>query len=154
MSEEISICPMERSDADFVLEIRNDDTTRFYVHDQRTFTKSDFVLWYEANKPKWYIVKNDNQPFGYFRTSNLDEQNCSIWLGLDIHPNFRGKGLAKLAYTEFFKILNSNGYKKFFLEVLSHNFVARKLYEDLGFVEVGRKAHERAIESIKMEMMI
>tara|TARA_Y100000588_G_C14070046_1_gene845393 strand:- start:116 stop:580 length:465 start_codon:yes stop_codon:yes gene_type:complete len=154
MSKGISICPMERTDADFILEIRNDDMTRFYVHDQRAFTKSDFEQWYETNKPKWYIVKNDNLPFGYFRTSNSNEETHSIWIGMDIHPDFRGKGLAKSAYAEFIKILKSNGYKKLSLEVLSHNFVARKLYEDLGFVEAGRKSHQYTIESIKMEMFI
>ena len=154
MSEEISISPMEENDADFVLEIRNHETTLLYIHDQRSFTRNDFTEWYRMNKPEWYIVRKNNRPFGYFRTSNPNKKNHSICVGMDIHPGFRGKGLAKPAYAEFFKFLKSNGYENLSLEVLSHNFVARKLYEDLGFIETDRKLHHHTVDSIKMEMSI
>ena len=154
MSTEIAISPMDISDADFVLEIRNHDATRLYIHDQRSFTKDEFVQWFQNNKPEWYIVRKDSTPFGYFRTSNQDEKSYSIWIGMDIHPNFRGKGLAKPAYAKFFSFLKSEGYENFSLEVLSHNFVAINLYRDLGFVETDRKPHQQKIDSIKMELRI
>ena len=154
MSVEIAILPMEISEADFILEIRNHDATRFYVHNQRSFTKYEFVEWFQDNKPEWYIVSNDSVPFGYFRTSNRNEKSHSLSIGMDIHPDFRGKGLAKAAYAKFFNVLKAEGFENLSLEVLSHNFVARKLYQGLGFVDTGTKPYQHAVDSIKMELTI
>ena len=154
MSEEISICPMEEKDADFVLEIRNHETTRAFLHDSRCFTKEEFQEWFKSSMPWWFIVRTKDVRFGYFRTKHIEKQAHSIQIGIDIHPGFRGKGLAKPAYAEFFKFLKSNGYENLSLEVLSHNFVARNLYEDLGFIETDRKSNHHTVDSIKMEMSI
>ena len=61
---------------------------------------------------------------------------------MDIHKDFRGKGLAKAAYAEFFSFLTeAYGIKTFKLNVLSKNERARNLYKRLGFVEVSRNKH-------------
>ena len=154
MSTEITISPMDISDAEFVLEIRNHETTRLFLHDQRFFAKDEFVQWFQNNKPEWYIVREDGTPFGYFRTSKRNEKSHSIWIGMDIHPDFRGKGLAKQAYAKFFRALRAEGYENLSLEVLSHNFVARKLYQALGFAITERSPHQGDIDSLRMELAI
>ena len=73
---------------------------------------------------------------------------------MDIHPSFRGQGLAKSAYGMFFDLLRSNGFKNIWLEVLSHNSIAEGLYKDLGFVATNRTAYKGNIDSIRMELEI
>lgn len=154
MSKEISICPMEENDADFVLEIRNDETTRAFLHDSRCFTKNEFKEWFKTSRPWWFIVRTNDVRFGYFRTNYIEKQAHSIQIGMDIHPSFRGQGLAKPAYGIFFDVLRSNGFKNIWLEVLSHNSIAEGLYKGLGFVATNKTPYKENIDSIRMELKI
>ena len=75
---------------------------------------------------------------GYIRT-NGDEVGC------DIHPNFRKKGYAKIAYELYLK---DKDYAS--LWVFEDNF-AKNLYEKLGFVTNGKSITIRDRNYIQME---
>lgn len=105
----------------FLLEVRNDDSTRNNLEDDSVFTYNECVTWFDYNRPKWFIVKVSGIRVGYIRT-NGDEVGC------DIHPNHRRKGYARMAYQLY---LEDKEYAS--LWVFEDNF-AKNLYEDLGFV--------------------
>ena len=110
-------------DLSFLLEVRNDESTRNFLENDSVFTYDDCKSWFESNNPLWFIIEIDEESVGYIRT-NGDEVGC------DIHPNFRKKGYARQAYNLY---LEDKKYAT--LWVFENNF-AKKLYESLGFIEV------------------
>ena len=110
-------------DLSFLLEVRNDESTRKFLENDSVFTYDDCKSWFESNNPLWFIIEVDEESVGYIRT-NGDEVGC------DIHPNFRKKGYARQAYNLY---LEDKKYAT--LWVFENNF-AKKLYESLGFIEV------------------
>ena len=134
----ITIKSLKERDLPFLLEVRNDNTTRKFLENDSIFTLDECKEWFNKTKPEWFIILNENsEKVGYLRTNN-DEIGC------DIHPNFRRNGYARMAYEEFLKDKTFSS-----LWVFEDNF-AKKLYEQLGFVENGEKKIVRDRSYIKM----
>jgi len=144
---------MMKLDGEFVLEIRNDDSTRSKLHNSSKFTLEQFNSFYEAKKPYWLIASCNGEDFGYFRTDHVDKENKSIQVGMDIHPDKRGKGLARPSYDKLFSYLKNEGFKMVWLEVLKSNALAYSLYKKIGFSET-EKCKYGEDESIRMERSI
>jgi GNAT superfamily N-acetyltransferase len=124
-------------DLEFLLEVRNDDTTRVNLENDSVFTLGECVEWFFKKNPLWYIIEIDHISVGYIRT-NGDE------VGIDIHPNYRRKGYARDAYKLYLK---DKEYAS--LWVFVDNF-AKNLYTELGFVENGNSKIIRGREYIQM----
>jgi len=85
---------LTEEDLSFLLEVRNDDSTRFYLEDDSIFTLDECKKWFVNLNSPWYIIETiEGNKVGYIRT-NGDEIGC------DIHTKFRRKGYAKMAYKE------------------------------------------------------
>ena len=125
-------------DLPFLLEVRNE--CREFLHDNRVFTLPECERWFRETKPDFRIIRHRGERIGYFRLTNYDPQDSSIYIGADLHKDFRGRGLARGAYEAFLPLIK-NSYRVSIvkLEVLSHNKVAHALYKKLGFVEIDRK---------------
>jgi RimJ/RimL family protein N-acetyltransferase len=127
------------TDLEFFNEVRNSCAEK-YLHDSRKFTLEQTKEWFKITPNIYYIIENDGEKIGYFRMSNYSEQNKNIYIGADLHENYRGKGFGYEAYKMFinflFKTIDLN---KISLEVLETNGIAMKLYKKLGFIEEGRK---------------
>lgn len=122
---EVKLIEMKEEHLPFLLEIRNDESTRSMLENDSVFTLEQCQQWFSTLKDKWYIIENsDGEWVGYFRVSG--EQ-----IGCDVHPKFRKQGYAKQAYVEYLK---NKTYST--LWVFDDNF-AKKLYESLGFRENG-----------------
>ena len=128
---------LEESDLPFLLEVRNDPTTRINLENDSVFTIESCTEWFSKTNPLWYIIKVDGNNVGYIRT-NGDE------IGADIHPEHRRKGYAKEAYKLYLK---DRDYAS--LWVFVDNF-AKNLYTELGFVENGNTKTIRDREYIQM----
>ena len=116
---------LTKEDLPFLLEVRNNESTRKYLENDSVFNLEQCAKWFNDTQPKWYIILNkEEQKVGYLRT-NDDEVGC------DIHPNYRRKGYARLAYNEYLK---DKDYAT--LWVFEDNF-AINLYESLGFKTYG-----------------
>ena len=124
-------------DLPFLLEVRNDETTRVNLENDSVFTLTQCEEWFLVRKPKWFIIEIDGNSVGYIRT-NGDE------VGIDIHPNFRRKGYAREAYKLYLK---DKEYAS--LWVFVDNF-AKNLYTELGFVENGNTKTIRGRDYIQM----
>lgn len=129
---------LEEKDLPFLLEVRNDESTRFYLENNSIFSLDECKDWFNKNNPNWFIIEVDNEPVGYFRT-NADE------VGADIHPKFRRNGYARQAYKLYLK---NKKYAR--LWVFEDNF-AKNLYEQLGFKENGNKKFVRDRVYVEME---
>lgn len=143
-------------DIEFFLGVRNQSTE--YLHNDTKFTIDEAMGWFKKTNPKFFIIELGTKPIGYFRTSNWDTENKTLYLGCDIHPNYRGFGFAQLAYKEFINVLFLE-YKieTIQLEVLENNDRAKHIYQKLGFNEIGvsdEKVIKNGVEinSIIMEL--
>ena len=135
----IFLNPLTKKDLSFLLEIRNDDTTRFNLENDNLFSLEECEKWFKETNPKWFIILSEHgEKVGYLRTNGAE-------VGCDIHPNFRRQGYARMAYNEYLKDKNYAS-----LWVFEDNF-AKKLYESLGFKETGYNKLIRNKKYIHME---
>ena len=134
----VNLRPLTEDDLKFLLEIRNNDSTLQFLENDSKFTLEESKSWFENTQPKWFIIEINRVPVGYIRT-NGDEVGC------DIHPNFRRRGYAKMAYELY---LQDKDYAS--LWVFEDNF-AIKLYKKLGFIPTGNSRIVRDRNYIKME---
>ena len=134
----VDLRPLTENDLPFLLEVRNDKSTRQFLENDSMFTLKESLKWFRDNQPKWFVIKMDTTSVGYIRT-NGDEVGC------DIHPNFRKKGYAKMAYKLY---LQDKDYAS--LWVFEDNF-AVKLYKKLGFTSTENSKMVRKRNYIKME---
>ncbi len=124
-------------DLSFLLEVRNDETTRINLENDSIFTLEQCTDWFFKTDPIWYIIEVDNESVGYIRTDGYV-------VGVDIHPNHRRKGYARSAYNIYLK-----DKKYASLWVFDDNF-AKNLYLDLGFVQNGNVKTIRGRKYIEM----
>ncbi len=88
-----------------------------------------------------YALQKDDLVVGYvFALTVLDE--CSI-ANIAIDPLYQKQGLGEYLMTELiFELFMMRGVRLYYLEVRPSNAPARRLYEKLGFKELGlRKAY-------------
>ena len=133
----IKLSPLLKEHLNFLLEVRNHETTRYNLENDDVFSVEQCEKWFETLTSPWYIISNDNTMVGYIRTSG-DEIGC------DIHPNHRGSGYARKAYKFILKEMNTAS-----LWVFEDNF-AKNLYQELGFKETGEQKMIRERKYIKM----
>lgn len=138
---------MIESDLQFFNEVRNQSLD--FLHDDTVYSLEDNFRWFKSNKPRFFILEINNEPIGYFRTS--DWVNNSLYIGMDIHPKFRGMGYAKSAYELFInKLKDEYEIKKIYLEVLNTNKRAINIYNKLGFTIIDLLPYSGSVKSIKM----
>jgi RimJ/RimL family protein N-acetyltransferase len=142
---------MTINDLSLFLEIRNQ--SKEFLHNNSIFTLEQATEWFKTNKPKFYIIELGYNIIGYFRTSNW--QNNSLYLGCDIHPDFRGFGLGFLSYTKFIeKLYNEFNIESIKLEVLTTNLRAKNLYHKLGFNVIGISENKIIRDDIQIDSII
>jgi hypothetical protein len=134
----VNLKPLTKEDLPFLLEVRNDDSTRYNLENDSIFTLEQCQVWFANLKSPWYIIEINRFPVGYIRTNGNE-------VGCDIHPNSRRNGYAKMAYEIYLK---DKTYAT--LWVFSDNF-AKNLYKKLGFKETRKHKNIRGREYIKME---
>lgn len=128
---DIRLREMKREDVPFYNKIRNE--CRMYLHDQSAYSVEQSLLWFDKNKPVFYIAIVDGIDVGYFRTSIVHGE---MYVGLDISTEHRGKGLAEPLYKYFLHFVFSSKVDRVFLRVRSTNKRAYHIYDKLGFVKL------------------
>lgn len=130
MDGNITLRNMTKDDLNFVISIRNLESTRKYLENKALFTYEDSLLWFNTNKPFWLIIYFDKHRIGYFRTLKSEE---FIYVGLDLSEEYRGKKLSYPVFQKCLSYLRELGHQKFCLKVFEENEVAVRLYKKLGF---------------------
>ena len=137
---------MELKDIPFFNSVRNESCS--YLHDSSKYTIEESKEWFFKNTPVFFIVSHDGNDIGYFRTSNWGKN--SVYIGMDISYNMRGKGHAQMSYPLFIQFLEDTyGIDQFYLRVLISNERAQHIYRKVGFVVI-----EETEIDLKMELRI
>lgn len=134
----VTLRPLLITDLPFLLEVRNHESTRVNLENDSTFTLNECKKWFGSLNSPWYIIEINNHKVGYFRTNEFE-------IGCDIHPDYRRKGYAKIAYEIYLK-----DKKYASLWVFDNNF-AKQLYLNLGFKPTGNTKFIRERLYIQME---
>ncbi len=136
----VTLAPMMLRDVPLFNTVRN--LSREWLHDPRAFTLPESVEWFRRGGGRqFYVILLDDAPIGYCRITDGGEATERL-VGMDIHPDYRGRGLAKKTYAILFDTLRAGGVNKFRLRVLKKNARARHIYEALGFVTVSEDSSE------------
>tara|TARA_R110000796_G_scaffold235557_1_gene354585 strand:- start:4308 stop:4808 length:501 start_codon:yes stop_codon:yes gene_type:complete len=134
--------PLCEKSLQFLNEVRN-ECAEEYLHDSRKFTLTQTKEWFNKTQPNYYIIQYEGTDIGYFRVSRHSKLNSNLYIGADIHKDFRGRKLAHPAYIEFISFMfRKYRLNKISLEVLSTNVRAYSLYRKLGFIQEGIKRQE------------
>ena len=154
----ITFRPIEFNDCAFLSEVRN-ECAEEYLHNSTQYSLEQTQRWFYSLEIPYYIVFNDQDKIGYFRLSNYSKSNRNICIGMDIHKNFRGKGLAYESYCKFIPyLIETYDLHKVSLEMLGTNHRAYNLYLKLGFFTEGIKRQEvfkngKYVDSIVMSIL-
>lgn len=91
----------------------------------------------KANKDMFYGVFIDSEIVGFYMLRGWDAGYEVPSYGVWIAENYSSKGISKLTLTHAISICRINSIKRLMLKVHPENLVAKKIYEDFGFVYEG-----------------
>lgn len=83
-----------------------------------------------SNHIKTVIALCDNKPIGY---GHLDKESNTIWFGVAISDNFKGKGIGKKITTYLINYADCSEIIELKLSVDINNVIAINMYKKFGF---------------------
>lgn len=124
-------------DALEVRKIRN-ECRHFMTNDTSEINLLQQLIWYfkvykkENNNGnlKCYIFKNNSNNLGF---GLIRKSSGKYWITGGLRFSERGKGFGKILFKDLIKKISA---KEIWLEVLDSNIAAKKIYNNLGFIEV------------------
>lgn len=131
---------LERKDLEKARQLHNESSTLYKLSDVDHVSEIEQEKWFESlslsKKSRRYVVKElSSLDFvGVVRVDQIDLNNRSVCVGLDITPEKRGMGYATEVYDwilEYF--FNQKGMNRIYLATLETNNIALNLYKKLGF---------------------
>lgn len=143
--------PVERDDLEAIRAMRNDQTTYLQLTDISQITETQQQKWFEsldsASDKAYFSVFKENQEFpistpgnflGIIRFNQIDRNNKSVQVGMDIVPHERGQGYGTKTFGAILKYCFDHwGMHRLWLCVLEDNEIALKLYRFVGFTVEG-----------------
>lgn len=117
-----------------------------------------------VNEGTMYIVLDNDEVIGAFKlnedgqgdyesvhwSKDLRKGEYLVIHTLVVHPNYQGKGIAKLMLNKAIEIAKENNYKAIRLDIVPSNTPAIKLYESIGFKYVDTIDLKRNIPDIPL----
>ena len=83
----------------------------------------------------WLVAMEGDRLVGYIGSQSVLGE--SDMMNVAVHPDFRRRGIAEALVLELARALKEKGNHSLSLEVRQSNEPAKKLYEKLGFEQVG-----------------
>lgn len=85
----------------------------------------------------WLVALEGETVAGYIGSQTVMEE--TDMMNVAVHPDFRRKGIAEALVDGLVAALKEKGSRCLTLEVRASNEPAKKLYEKLGFAQIGRR---------------
>ena len=85
----------------------------------------------------WLVALDGDRVAGYVGSQSVMGE--SDMMNIAVHPDYRRQGIAEALVLALVSRLKSEGNYQLTLEVRASNIPAQRLYEKLGFTEVGRR---------------
>ena len=149
--EDFYIRPINHTDADLLMNHRNDFYTWKYLTTPEPITPAKQVAWFKSlsDRQRQYFILNkvlqvENHPaftsikIGLVRMDEIDLMNRSCRAGIDIFKNHRGNRYSYAGWNLVLKYcFDELGMNRVWLLVIETSDRAIKVYNKLGFVTEG-----------------
>jgi ribosomal protein S18 acetylase RimI-like enzyme len=107
---------------------------------------------FQSDDRECYSFHHNNSIIGMGCIAYTKPEDTAFIFGFGVLPEYRGKGLGKLALSELAHYIHTNYKKPAGLEVNSRNQAALSLYTSLGFkIEAAYHYHRRPVISLSLE---
>ena len=101
---------------------------------QDSIDKGDLYVLADGDEIAACVIANDEKVDGYSDAPwRIDSEEVIVLHVLAVHPNHRGKGLARRLVENVIEQERKAGKKALRLDVIENNTTAEKLYQKLGF---------------------
>jgi ribosomal-protein-alanine N-acetyltransferase len=120
----------------------SDGRNRFFHPHPFTPAEASRLCTYDGNDYYCVLVDRADRALGYGYLRGWDEGYQEPSLGVAIHPEFRGRGLAQFLMERLHDVAWSRGASVIRLRVHDSNDTAKRLYTRLGYVFVGHELGE------------
>ena len=143
-TERLIIRLIESQDIEQVRKLHNHPETLKWLSDTHPVTRVEQESWFKkistSLTSRRYVVElcETGHLVGVFRLDDIDMENKSAYVGLDISIDFRRKGFALETYEAMIPFLFEElQLNRLSLITLETNHPAVSLYEKLGFIKEG-----------------
>lgn len=119
---------------------------------QKTYVANSAVMLarayaYREQRSRAFIIYDDEIPVGMGLYYDLPEMECYDFSQIFIDERYQGRGYGKAATRLVLDALKQDGkYNKVDLCYIQGNDIAKKLYEQFGFVEIDCDGNEIILE--------
>ena len=101
---------------------------------QDSIDKGDLYVLADGDEIAACVIANDEKVEGYADAPwQIDSDDVIVLHVLAVHPDHRGKGLARRLVENVIEQERKAGKKALRLDVIENNTIAEKLYQKLGF---------------------
>jgi RimJ/RimL family protein N-acetyltransferase len=135
---------MEEKDLEALRELHNQESTIRNLSDPFHISQEEQVLWFQKisrsrSQRRYTVILLDSKVIvGCIRVDDIDLINKSATVGIDIHEQYRSRGLGLEAFSRIISFLFFDlGLQRLQLMTLVTNKSAIRLYEKLGFFVEG-----------------
>ena len=133
---------VESRDYEALEELRGDvQLQNILMANPDPYLQNDMSSWVtrRGNNGSFNVIQsNQGHCIGFTQINNIHQINKYGWLGIALSKQARGCGYGRRAMREMhFKAQVEFGLRKLLLEVRCDNQVALKLYQSMGYREVG-----------------
>jgi len=143
--KEIGFRPIDAGDLEHLRRLYNDESTFLQLGSVGMASTQEQNEWWQnilkskTDKHFSIVEASTGNVMGKLRIQNIDHVNAHCEVGLDILPEYRGRGYGEMSYQMVleFLFLHFNMHMVY-LRVIDFNDAAKRLYCKLNFVETGR----------------
>lgn len=144
--EDIAFRVIEKKDLELLRDLHNDPSTYLKLLNIDLVDEEAQVEWWKnlhkKQNDKRYVICFADEPkkvIGRLRIQNINYNHNNCEVGLDILPEFRGKGYGVKSYKMLLEFLFQHyNMNMVYLQVADFNPNAKKLYKKVGFKETGK----------------
>jgi len=145
----VCIRSLQSSDLTYTLRWRNDPRSRFWFKTNAVIEQASHLAWFqryqfEAKEFMFFVETIDGaSPVGQGGIYNVDQSRGDAEVGRFLSdPELRGKGLFREGLGLIVQYaFDDLGLESVYLEVMSNNDRAVRLYRSLGFCDTGEREH-------------
>ena len=143
-TERLEIRLIEPKDLENVRKLHNDSETLKWLSDTHIVSQYEQILWFQkiqsSSHIRRYVVEllESKELVGVFRLDNIDVENKSAYVGLDIAVDYRRRGFALETYSAMnLYLFDKFKFNRLSLTTLANNYAAISLYKKLGYRKEG-----------------
>ena len=141
-SSTISLRQVNDDDLEMIMNWRSEPSVYQYFYDQREpLIWEKHLEWWGArnNRVDWIILLNEDKkqiPVGSINCVNLESDSPEVGLFVGDTDQW-GKSIGKITVKLVVEWLGKRGYEKVLARVMKENERSKRLFESLGFEEIG-----------------